>query len=477
MKNLFSLLLLVSLVCLAQGEQRIMTLDELADVYYDAETGDPTVADEIKKLHGTEVRIAGYMVPFNQLENLKEFMLMPSSNGCNFCEAPMKEEMIYIKQPGKKKYPFISEPIVVTGKLWVKGAGTPAPNSTYAQFLYCLQDTSITTLQAKDHALLTKVTPRTIIKQVCSLLRVRLLKQVSFVELSHEEFVVKRQALLTKYLGGDEGAKALKHFLQCLEVPDAENLISHVSTYLAHWNAAFSDATGETIYYKKGLDLSEAKNQHQIAIACYDLLFHQEIALHEKIHQGMPSIDEMLARVSLILGLRQSFSQFYSSIGLVEMKPLQTFVAPYNTEAFLSDSFQPLAEQLLVKQETFISELYKSPKYQPYTKAINSPPVSMQQILTPKLYTEASEDSAFTPPQVKGYPQRLGAYLTGMLLKLTPEQTQQIEADGIKWSPKEFIWVIKIKSEETIASVSKTLESYQKLKVSRKGNTLKVESL
>ena len=477
MKNPIFLILASLVVTVSHAEQRIMTLDELADVYYDAESGDPVVADEIKSLNGQTIRIAGYMVPFNQLENLKEFMLMPSSNGCNFCEAPMKEEMVYVKQPGKKKYPFITEPIVVTGKLWVKGAGTPPLNKTYAQFLYCLQDTKVTKLRPEDQALLSKVTPRTIIKQVCSLLRVRLLKQVTFVELDEVGFLEKRRSLLLEYLGGPEQAKALENFLTCFDVTGADTLVSSVSTYLAHWNAAFSDASGEKIYYKKGLDLSTQENQQQIAIACYDLLFHQEIDLHEKIHKGTPSIDETLARLSLILGLRQSFAQFYGSIGLIEMKPLKDFMTPYDSSASLPKAFSPLAEQLLVKQEAFISEVYKSQQYQPYTKAISAPPLSMEQILKPALYTKPKESEAYKAPSVEGHnQQRLGSYLAGLILKLSEEQKSHLIADGIDWTPQKFSWFLKFDDEETLLAVEQKLKTFGKTETSREKLELKIDS-
>ena len=469
MRSLFFLLLLV-IPSVSAEETPIMTLDSLADVYYDAETGDAISSDAIKALDGKTIRIAGYMVPFNDLENLKEFMLMPSSNGCNFCEAPMKEEMIYVRQPGKKKYDYIGDPIVLTGKLWVQGAGTEAPNSTYAQFLYALQDTKVEKLKASDQALLEVVTPRTIIKQVCSLLRVRLLKQVTFEALDDSAYQEKRKELLLKYLGGAEGEQALTFFLNAFGIQNTESLSDLGSAFLTGWSAAFSDISGETIYYHKGLDLSEKKNQLQIAIACYDLLFHQEIDIHNAIHQGTPSIDEKLARLSLILGLRQSFAQFYGSIGLIDLRPLEKFAAPYDGKASLPKPFKTLAEQLLIKQGSFISELYKAEQFQPYTKAIASPPVSMTQILSPALYCE--KGSTFEPQTIDGYENRLGPYLTSLILGL---DTEGIVADGIHLKANEFQWSILFKSEE-VALKAETLLNKKAIRIQRTDTTLELSS-
>ncbi len=473
------LLALLSIMPLAlkAEEAPIMTLDALADVYYEAESGEPVVADEIKSLNGKTVRIAGYMVPFNDLENLKEFMLMPSSNGCNFCESPMKEEIVYVRQPGKKKYEYISEPLVMTGKLWVKGAGTDAPNSTYAQFLYGLQDAKLEKLKPEDQALLQVVTPRTIIKQVCSLLRVRLLKQVKFEPMTKEDFFLKRSEMLLKYFNGVKGLNNIKLLLESFNMPDAENILPVTNQYLADWTAAFSDSTGEVIYYLEDLDLSVQENQRQIAIACYDLLFHQEVNMGEQIHKGNPSYDEILARLSLILGLRQSFAQFYGSIGLIDLLPMETFAVQFRNRKPLPAPYSDIVEQLLLKSEPFIAEVYKAEQFQPYTKAITAPPLSMAQILTPSLYTD--EKRAYKAPQTEGYDNRLGAYLISKVTGINIDELDLI-ADGIRFQGKgtdlQYIWELQFSSEKKASEIVKRLVPNERIVASSNGKTITIHS-
>lgn len=401
-----------------------MALDTLADVYYDVESGEPMVADAIKALDGQQVRLAGYMVPFNSLENLKEFMLMPSSNGCNFCQSPMKEEMVYIRQKGKKNFQYIAEPLVITGTLWVNGAGTEAPNSTYDQFLYALRDAKVEKLEQKHYNLLETVTPRTIVKQVCSLLKVRLLKQVSFRALPPEQYHQAREELLLQYLGGATQYAHLQRFFAHFS-PD-QNLLELGGNYLASWSGAFSNAEGTVISYRDDLDLSDPEHQRQIAMACYDLLFHHEIDMGNRIHLGNPSYDERMARLSLILGLRQSFAQFYGSIGLIDMLPMEQFSLPFRDCQELPAPLSGIVQQLLMGNAEFIVELYKSELYQPYTKAISQPPLSMQQILDSALYTQSPDQ--YEVPQRQGYENRLGAFLANILLG---SQSFKIVSDGL----------------------------------------------
>ncbi len=462
---------LLILVSLHAEELPIMTLDSFADVYYDAETGNPHVSDEIKKLNGKTVRIAGYMVPFNSLENLKEFMLMPSSNGCNFCESPMKEEIIYVRQPGKKKYEFISEPLIITGKLWVNGAGTAPKNKTYAQFLYAFEDAKVEKLKKEHHALLEVVTPRTIIKQVCSLLRVRLLKQVRFEALNDSDYLQKRKELLLKYLGGMDKAEQLQKLLTAFDIPGADKLIENGSKYLANWAGAFSDTAGDVIYHRKNLDLSQPENQRQIAIASYDTLFHHEVEMGKNIHTGNPTYEELAARLSLILGLRQSFTQFYGSIGLIDLLPLPDFAKPHQGKETLPAPYSTIIQQLLVKNATFIEELYQSKHYQPYTKAIINPPSTMEQILKPELYTTGKEYKSIV---IDGYENRFGPYLSSLILGISVEL---LVADGLNLTENGFKWTVQLSSEKEADKLFQTHSQSNRFSISLDKNTVVFQSV
>lgn len=378
------LLLLLSLLSLSFSE--IYTLDDLADVYYDAESGKPVPADEIKKLSGQKIKIAGYMVPFNSIENLKEFMLMPASNGCNFCESPALEEVVYVRRKGKKKYKFKSEALVIEGTLWVNGAGDPPPNSTYETFLYALIDPQVKELEEGQLKIVQEITPRTILKQVSGLLRTKLIKSVRFEPVTPTEWSKKRQTLLQQYLSQPEDAQLLlSKFLPGNELANFSNSIQNA---LGNWTAAACNDEGTVIYYRDDLNLEKKEDQLQIALAVYDLLFHQELPLSEILLQQPTTWDETLARLSLILGLRQSFNQFYGSIGLIEERPVTDFQTPWKEFDASSSILKKVSSLLLIDNASFIKELYEGERYQPYTKAMKAPPISMAQIFTPSLYLE-----------------------------------------------------------------------------------------
>ena len=470
--RLFFLALLAGVLSLSliHAEEKIYTLDSFADVYYDAETGNPIASDEILELNGKTVRIAGYMVPYNSLENLKEFMLMPSSNGCNFCESPIKEEIIYVNQFGKKKFSFIDEPLVITGKLWVNGAGTKPKNKNFEQFLYAFEQAKVEKLKPKHHALLETVTPRTIIKQVCSILKVRLLKQVKVQALDESAYRKKKKEVLLKYLGGEEKAQQLQRFLTAMNFKGGEDLVNTVTDYLSHWSASFSDQAGTVIYYKEGLDLSDPDNQRQIALSCYDVLFHHESQMGDQIHKNTPSYEEYLARLSLILGLRQSFTQFYGSIGLIDLKPLEEFAAPHK-EASLPTTLDSLRQLLLINNADFIQKVYEAEAFQPYTKAIMSPPVSMEQIFNPALYTSGEPHK---PEALKPSQNRFGPYLTQLILNNTVKK-EQITTDTILLQNENpFLWEIQFRDPKSAKLAQSYLNDLETLSVELNGNSLKV---
>lgn len=77
----------------------------------------PVFPDMLTRLDGQTVRIKGFMVPYDDLKNLRKFMLMPTSGGCFFCQPPSINQVVFVEQPGEKSRPYINRPVEVEGTL------------------------------------------------------------------------------------------------------------------------------------------------------------------------------------------------------------------------------------------------------------------------------------------------------------------------------------------------------------------------
>lgn len=107
----------------------------------------PVYSPGIRALEGETVRIQGFMTPFQSLTDMSTFMLFPFPTGCNFCAPPAVNQVVLIRQrEGKRRYPFIDAPIVVTGTLRLWSSDSEDPAHTDDMFLYILEDTEVKAL-------------------------------------------------------------------------------------------------------------------------------------------------------------------------------------------------------------------------------------------------------------------------------------------------------------------------------------------
>ena len=90
------------------------------------------------------------MVPYDSLNDLKQFMLMEVYIGCNFCTPPPLDQVVLIQQeepnPPLTAQPYVDGPIEVTGdlKLWEKNSSI----KVFAErsFLFILENATVKSL-------------------------------------------------------------------------------------------------------------------------------------------------------------------------------------------------------------------------------------------------------------------------------------------------------------------------------------------
>ncbi len=108
----------------------------------------PLYPPGLKALNGKQVRLVGFMAPFDSLTSLKTFMLFPTPAGCNFCAPPAPNQYILVRQRDAAKHPYIENPIEITGKLvlWTTESGIPADSENF--FVYTMEDAEVVELDA-----------------------------------------------------------------------------------------------------------------------------------------------------------------------------------------------------------------------------------------------------------------------------------------------------------------------------------------
>src|SRR5262249_15363279 len=99
---------------------------------------------DLASLDNKPVSIVGFMAPFEEIDNMRRFMLLPSSVGCYFCSPPSFTQVLLVEQRSKKegKLPYIGDPIMVNGtlRLYSKDSKHYAHK---AEFVYALDDADV----------------------------------------------------------------------------------------------------------------------------------------------------------------------------------------------------------------------------------------------------------------------------------------------------------------------------------------------
>lgn len=100
----------------------------------------------LSALDGKQVAIAGFMTPYESLDDMQQFLLMPSSGGCFFCQPPSLSQVLMVHQtphPGEPaKLPYVQEPIMVTATLHLYAKSSEHPGHK-AGFIFALDDAQV----------------------------------------------------------------------------------------------------------------------------------------------------------------------------------------------------------------------------------------------------------------------------------------------------------------------------------------------
>ena len=96
-----------------------LLIQELGNFEYDQEKGG-NIPKDVQALTGTTVRLNGFMIPLDQADKIKQFVLVPDLFSCCFGQPPQVQHSIIVTCPEGKAVSYFPEQIQVEGKLKVE---------------------------------------------------------------------------------------------------------------------------------------------------------------------------------------------------------------------------------------------------------------------------------------------------------------------------------------------------------------------
>ena len=99
------------------GIDKILTFEEIANWPY--EDGLKGMPAPVKKMDGKTVLMTGFMLPIDEVENIKEFLLVQSLWSCCYGQPPDINGIIRVVMKGDKRINYKYDPIKITGQFKV----------------------------------------------------------------------------------------------------------------------------------------------------------------------------------------------------------------------------------------------------------------------------------------------------------------------------------------------------------------------
>ena len=101
------------------GETYAVAISELGNFQYDQEKGG-NIPKDVVALTGSNVRLSGYMIPLDQADKIKQFVLVPDLFACCFGQPPQVQHSVIVNCPEGKAVSYFPEQIQVEGTLKVE---------------------------------------------------------------------------------------------------------------------------------------------------------------------------------------------------------------------------------------------------------------------------------------------------------------------------------------------------------------------
>lgn len=115
------------------------------DVQVNEQRKDATITypKELKRCDGQRISIVGFMAPWQSVDDLSTFQLMPGYVGCYLCKPPSPTEVMLVRQKqAGHPWPFAADAVRVTGtlRLFTWESQHPAHQE---DFMYALDEAEV----------------------------------------------------------------------------------------------------------------------------------------------------------------------------------------------------------------------------------------------------------------------------------------------------------------------------------------------
>lgn len=125
------------------GLDKVVTFDELSAWPY--EDGLKGMPKRVKDLDGKKVLMSGFMLPIDEVQNIKEFLLVQSLWSCCYGQPPDINGIVRVVMPKTKTTDYFFDPLKVIGRFKVEATVIDG----YCVDIYQLDVESIETLKDK----------------------------------------------------------------------------------------------------------------------------------------------------------------------------------------------------------------------------------------------------------------------------------------------------------------------------------------
>ena len=355
----------------------------------------------LEALDGQRVAVAGFMAPFDQLDDLSVFMLMPSYVGCYFCAPPSFTQVLLVRQKEEdraRKRPFIDPPIRVTGvlRLYRPASTHPAHRD---QFVYALDEAECEVVsgneapkrapghgaaspllgRAKAEAAAPGQTaqqphaafqPQLLVPSITALRNLPLTNNLRFVKADPGEIVRRLRGQIEAELSRPAREVLERVLTQLGWLRKGEDWAGALASLMAEQRVGVVDAKGGRVIYHQDLPLSKPAGRLAIAALIHEALLRQN---HPALFEPSSSVDAWLARRAVLLGdsavvqadyIRRNWLSAPDPLSPLEWPEASAAAAP-QVRQWLQDNTQA-AENLIRRHrgrdaEAFLDSLYLNP--------------------------------------------------------------------------------------------------------------------
>ncbi len=101
------------------GDVYTVAIQDLGNFQFDQDKGG-NIPKDVQALTGSNVRLVGFMIPLDQADKIRQFVLVPDLFACCFGQPPQVQHSIIVSCPEGKAVSYFPEQIQVEGQLKVE---------------------------------------------------------------------------------------------------------------------------------------------------------------------------------------------------------------------------------------------------------------------------------------------------------------------------------------------------------------------